>query len=288
MSHGGERPMSMHRTPQAPIRDARAGAINPSLWTLASPADVAPAAGAALDAMPAAPGLLRFSVFRGLDAPTLFLLSQWTDAAVRDAYLADSAVPRGAVDAKVPGIRREWREPARPYHAFLSQEREEVGCLVIVRQPLVRPDPGAQRDWVDTVLAALESDPHSPPGLLAATFFLSDDSGHVLNLAEWTSAEAHRAALQRGADAHAQHGSLGDSPQWRAVRAHPAIRAARGPALPVARGSGALTTSTPPLPIASRVVAHTGRSLAGDALSGRLAAWHLGGGQRHLLPQPFH
>ncbi|WP_434419218.1 hypothetical protein [Nannocystis pusilla] len=43
----------------------------------------------------------------------------------------------------------------------------------------------------------------------------------MLNLAEWTSAEAHRAALRRGSVG--QHGSLGDSPAWRAARAHPGI-----------------------------------------------------------------
>ncbi|WP_324951415.1 hypothetical protein [Archangium sp.] len=96
---------------------------------------------------------------------------------------------------------------------------------MVVRQLLLRPDPQAQRDWVDTVLVALEADPHPPAGLLSATFFLPDDGAHVLNLAEWTSAAAHRAALQRGADPRAQHGSIGDSPLWRAVRSHPGIRA---------------------------------------------------------------
>ncbi len=216
--------MSMKRTFRAPLRHPGAGVINPSLWTLESPVAQRAAAEAALSAMPASPGLLRFSVFRGLDDLTLFLLSQWTDAAARDAFLATNAAPRASVDEKVPGIRRDWREPASPYRGFVSREKEEAGCLVVVRQPLLRPDPQVQRDWVDTVMAALEADPHPPSGLLSATFFLADDGAHVLNLAEWTSADAHRAALRRGTDPRAQHGSIGDSPLWRAVRSHAGIR----------------------------------------------------------------
>ncbi|MCY1075392.1 antibiotic biosynthesis monooxygenase [Archangium lansingense] len=217
--------MPMQRTFRAPIRQSGAGAINPSLWTLESPAAQQAAAEAVLSAMPASPGLLRLSVFRGLEDLTLFILSQWTDAAARDAFLATNGTPRAAVDEAVPGIRRDWREPSSPYRSFVSRERGEAGCLVVVRQPLLRSDPQAQRDWVDTVMAALEADPHPPAGLLSATFFLSDDGAHAINLAEWTSADAHHAALQRGTDPRAQHGSIGDSPLWRAVRSHPAIRA---------------------------------------------------------------
>jgi hypothetical protein len=43
----------------------------------------------------------------------------------------------------------------------------------------------------------------------------------VLNLAEWTSADAHHAAL-KPVD-FGQGGSLGESAEWRATRSHPGI-----------------------------------------------------------------
>ncbi len=215
--------MTMQRTDRTQIRDARAGAVIPSCWTLETPEAQIAAAEAALSAMPAEPGLLRFGIFRGIEDLTLFLLSQWTDEAARDAYIVVSGKPRAATDAAVPNIRRDWREPASLYRSFISDASAEVGCLVVVRQPLERPAPRIQRSWADTVIAALESDADPLPGLCTANFFLAADGGHVLNLAEWTSAEAHRAALQRGSVG--QHGSLGASPEYEASRSHPGITA---------------------------------------------------------------
>jgi hypothetical protein len=97
----------------------------------------------------------------------------------------------------------------------------DPGCLVVVRQPLIRPDHAAQRDWAATVLRALGGDPSPPVGLLTASFFASRDGRFVLNFAEWTSPEAHREALARGS--YGQHGSIGSSALWRATREHPAI-----------------------------------------------------------------
>jgi hypothetical protein len=117
----------------------------------------------------------------------------------------------------------DWEEAASPYRSYASAAGEVAGCLVVVRQPLVRPDARIQRDWVDTVLAALEAETEPIPGLCTASFFLAADGGCVLNLAEWTSADAHRVALQRGSAG--QYGSLGASSAWRAARQHPGIRA---------------------------------------------------------------
>lgn len=213
---------AMRRASGVLIRDREAGAVIVSCWTLQSSEDQIAAARAALSAMPLAPGLLRFSVFRGLEDFTLLIFSQWVDDAARDAYITVSEGPRAVVDDALPRIHRDWREPAAPYRSFISSEDQQPGCLVIVRQPLKRPDHRVQRDWADTVIAALETDIEPEPGLCTATFFLAKDGGHVLNLAEWTSADAHRAALRRGNIG--QHGSLGQSPQWQATRSHPGIR----------------------------------------------------------------
>ena len=162
-----------------------------------------------------------FMFFRGIEDLTLFLLSQWADESARAAYLTVSAKPRAATDAAVPNISRDWRDLASPYRTFVSDATEQMGCLVVIRQPLKQPDHQVQREWVDTVIAALESETDPMPGLCAATFFLSADGTHVLNLAEWTSADAHRAALQRGSVG--PYGSLGESPKWRATRSLPGM-----------------------------------------------------------------
>lgn len=109
-------------------------------------------------------------------------------------------------------IVARWRSPS---------PGEAPGCLVVVRQPLRRPDREAQRDWVSTVLRALEGEPAPPQGLLTANFFATRDGSFVLNFAEWTSPAAHREALKRGS--YGQHGSIGSSALWRATREHPAI-----------------------------------------------------------------
>jgi hypothetical protein len=207
----------MKRTPQAQIREQRAGAFIASCWTVGTPGHQIAAAEAALTAMPAAPGLLRFSIFRGIDDLTLFMLSQWTDEAARDAYVTVSGTPRAATDDAVPNISRDWRDPASLYRSFISDGSAEMRCLVVVRQPLKRPDLQAQRDWADTVIGALESDTEPMSGLSAASFFLPADGGHVLNLAEWTSADAHRAAMKGG--------NVGSPPKWEAARSHPGITA---------------------------------------------------------------
>jgi hypothetical protein len=173
--------------------------------------------------MPAAPGLLRFSIFRGIDDLMLFILSQWTNEAARDGYVMVSGTPRAVTDDAVPNISRDWRDPASLYRSFISDGSAEMRCLVVVRQPLKRPDLQVQRDWADTVIAALESDTEPMSGLSAANFFLPADGGHVLNLAEWTSADAHRAAMKGGNVG--EYGSLGSSPEWEAARSHPGITA---------------------------------------------------------------
>jgi quinol monooxygenase YgiN len=213
--------MGMHRTDRLDIRDPRAGAVLVSGWTLESRAAQDAAARASLAAMEARPGLLRYSVFRGIEDLTLLHLSQWADEPARDAYMADSSRPRETVDAAVPGVRRDWREAAAPYRGIVLDDTPGATCLVAVRQPLHRPDPAVQRAWVDTVIAALASDATPQPGLRAATFFASADGATVLNLAEWVDAGAHRAALKPANIG--QGASLGDSPAWRATREVPGV-----------------------------------------------------------------
>lgn len=201
------------RTSIVNIRDPRCGAVIPSQWTLQTLDSQRAASEAALSAMPAAPGLLCFSLFRGLDDFTLFLLSQWIDEPARDAYIAVSHKLRAVVDEALPNIVRDWRYPSSLYRSFISDESAGLGCLVVVRQPLRGNDHQIQRNWADTAIAALESQVEPAPGLVAASFFLSTDGTQVLNLGEWKSADAHRNWLSRE--------RRGESSEWQAVLSHP-------------------------------------------------------------------
>jgi hypothetical protein len=147
---------------------------------------------------------------------------QLFDDVASSALLAVSWMADAGGGADLPALKTPaWAADAERIAAWRAGRSEPAACLVVVRQPLKTPDPAAQRDWAVTVLKALEGDAPPPEGLLSANFFASRDGALVLNFAEWTSAEAHRRALRRGA--YGQHGSIGDSNLWRATREHPAI-----------------------------------------------------------------
>ncbi|QEW03517.1 hypothetical protein [Microbacterium lushaniae] len=173
------------------MRDPRATAAFISCWRLRDRQHQSDAAEAALATMPAAPGMVRFSVLRALDDDTLLVLAQWTDPATRDVYLADTRSPRGTVDALVPGIERLWRVTALPHRVVTGPAiDQEPGCIVITRQPVPPAERAEQRIWIDAEIAALTA---AADGLVAATFYATDDGSPALALAEWTTEDAHRA-----------------------------------------------------------------------------------------------
>jgi hypothetical protein len=151
--------------------------------------------------------------FVDAEQPALLLLTLAGDGSANGE---PAALPNAPTAAEV-----EWTAEAELVARWSADRPHPAGCLVVVRQPLVRPDRDAQRDWVATVLRALNGEQSPPKGLLTASFFASRDGGFVLNLAEWTSAEAHRQALKRGS--YGRHGSIGSSALWRATREHPAV-----------------------------------------------------------------
>lgn len=208
----------MRRISPTRIHDPRSQAVFISRWDLDDADHQTAAAEAALAGAPEARGLTRFSVFRGLDDHGLLILAAWSDAESRDAYLADTRVPRGNVDAAVPGIRRIWRETGHPFRRFAGDPQQEVGCVVLVRQPLIEPDPAVQVEWVDAVVDVLGADQTMTEGLVGATFFTTDDGAQVLNLAEWTSPEAHATALTPDERTPSEVADL-----WRRVREDPRL-----------------------------------------------------------------
>jgi hypothetical protein len=162
-------------------------------------------------------------VFRDVDNHALLFVAAWR---VNRFEAAESTVV-GAIAHAIEPLRGEatpeWVDVAVPAGAWTSGRSGPGECLVLVRQPLERPDPIIQTSWIDQVLRALNGDAEPPDGLISANFFATHDEATVLNFARWTSAEAHRHALARGH--YGQHGSIGTSPLWQATRAHPGIRA---------------------------------------------------------------
>lgn len=66
-------------------------------------------------------------------------------------------------------------------------------------------------------MKALEGDPAPPRGLVSANFFADRNGAVVYNFAEWTSLDAHRAALRQVS--YGQHGHRDLGPLARHPRA---------------------------------------------------------------------
>ncbi|MFJ6853115.1 antibiotic biosynthesis monooxygenase [Streptomyces sp. NPDC091271] len=166
------------------------------------------------------PGLLSYSVLAGEDGKTLLHYSQWTDESVHREFARTGRDERVAeIDAAVPGIERLGLRAFELYRSGVKQDIREPGCVVIVDIELDGPDPAGQRDWVDAVFEALESDPAPRPGGISAHFHVSTDGTRVLNYAEWESAQAHVDALAASGD-----GVGSTTPQWHRVQNHPGLK----------------------------------------------------------------
>lgn len=153
-------------------------------------------------------------LFEDADEPALLAVTFNADTALTEGSIAWPPSPPTGADV-------QWVADAELVARWRAARADAFGCLVVVRQPLIRPDREAQLSWISTVLRGLEGDKEPPAGLLNANFFASRDGRFVLNFAEWTSPDAHREALARGR--YGQHGSIGSSALWRATREHPAI-----------------------------------------------------------------
>jgi len=184
---------------------ADAGLVLVGEWAVASQQDQRPAADAALAAWQdgAWPvGLLAYHCLLGEDGGNLLHYQQWTSADACRAFVATGR-PRwlASVAAAVPGIQHRQ---ATGYQRYRSTPRLDgapaTGCLATVSVDFDGADPERQRDWVDSVFSAADSDQASlEAGLVAAHFHLSVDGTRVLNVAEWTNADAHRRAVTKPA-----------------------------------------------------------------------------------------
>jgi hypothetical protein len=165
---------------------------------------------------------LRHSVFNSVEDFGLLDLLLLSSEADDDGIQQCEKSLRTAMDAFSSVVICDWKDKAVPYRRHIAYDCNAIGCLMLVRQPLERPDSSIQRSWVDTVSAALESDKDSKKGLCTANFFLSENRAHVLSLSEWTSIEAHKDSLgQNNVD---QFGGPRNSPERQATRIYPGIR----------------------------------------------------------------
>ncbi|MFF8658658.1 antibiotic biosynthesis monooxygenase [Streptomyces huasconensis] len=170
-------------------------------------------------------GLLSYTVYAGSDGSTLLHRSQWRDEQGYQDFFASAGNGRDArnadIDAAVPGIQRLGLAKTRLYRSWTAgadrRTDREPGAVVIVDVRFENAD-DSPRAWVDTVLAALDSDPVRDQGLISAHFHVSTDGRQVLNYAEWDSEQAHVDALAAAGD-----GVGSPTPEWRRVREFPGV-----------------------------------------------------------------
>ncbi|WP_051846379.1 antibiotic biosynthesis monooxygenase [Streptomyces sp. NRRL F-5053] len=143
--------------------------------------------------------LLSYSVLVDTEGTTLLHCSQVTELRAPGAASSreQAAERSAAVDALVPGIERLGVIGARRHRSSTPpgpRDASRVGCVVLVTRELAPADADGARALVDTLFASGAGAPLAP-GLIGAHFHISPDGGHVLNYAEWTDEQAHRAAV---------------------------------------------------------------------------------------------
>ncbi|MEU8230083.1 hypothetical protein AB0C12_10820 [Actinoplanes sp. NPDC048967] len=177
-----------------------AGFVVSGEWAAGSADRLVAAADAVIAARRSAPwpeGLLAYSLFIDADGDLLRDYAQWTD------------------EAAAGPVRRD-HVAYHLYRGSRSNEGTPPGAMVAVR--VDTDDDAVARTWVDAVFAALDQDTALPAGGLGAFFHVSTDGRHVLNYAEWVSADAHRKALA------ATGRGISSGPLWDKVQTMPGVR----------------------------------------------------------------
>ncbi|MEW2635622.1 antibiotic biosynthesis monooxygenase [Streptomyces sp. NPDC048389] len=217
--------MSVTAEPHARPRIGRpgAGVAMVSTWRVGTPERQR----AAVDAIARAwqsrdwpdEGLLSYSIHIGSDGDTLLHYSQWRSEEDHHTFVRSHQDDRNAeIDAAVPGVERVAIHAYALYRSLTGREARVPGCVVIVEAEFDGPDPGRQRDWVDRVFDAVDTDPVTHPGAISGHFHTSLDGTRVLNYAEWESEQAHIDALAAPGDGI---GSV--TPQWKKVQGYPGL-----------------------------------------------------------------
>ncbi|MFI7137727.1 antibiotic biosynthesis monooxygenase [Streptomyces massasporeus] len=165
--------------------------------------------------------LLGYHVYAGLDGSTLMHHSQWTGEHAYESFVKVHRQERvDEIDTAVPGIERVGLGRYRRYRRYRSRERavgdaRVPGLIVTVRVDFEAEE--RREEWVDLVVKALGDDPEGHAGLVSAHFHVSTDGAHVLNYAEWESAEAYDRVL-----------AAPSSAAWERVRTYPGVKGRTG------------------------------------------------------------
>lgn len=174
------------------------GAIFSSVWLLGSPERQRAAAEAIVSGWkdgPWSPGALSYSIFLGTDGDTIRHYSQWTSIEAFEHYqrtVRDSRVSR--IDETVPGIVRQDLRRYSLYRSFVAKDADQVPGIVVF--PTADAETSEElRRFIDAMLDGSGIEDDATPGLLSAHFHVSTDGTRMLNYAEWTSEDAHEAAL---------------------------------------------------------------------------------------------
>jgi hypothetical protein len=135
-------------------------------------------------------------VLAGTDGRLLLHRSEWALPEPGRAVPADRSW-KDEVDRAVPGIERRGVVGSLLHRArIVRADGPAPGCVVFVTREFDGPQPERARRLVDALVDSTAAAP-APAGLIAARFYVSLDGRYVHNLAEWTDADAHRAAVAR-------------------------------------------------------------------------------------------
>jgi quinol monooxygenase YgiN len=170
-----------------------------------------------------ADGLIGYHVYTGHDGETLMHHSQWASEQAYEAFVKTHRQERvDEIDTAVPGIERVGLGRYRRYRSRgrAAGDLRVPGLVVIVRIDF-EPDAVERRgDWIDFVLRALDEEPvDGHRGLISAHFHLAGDGTHVLNYAEWESAEAYDQVLAAPGE-----GIGAPTDLWERARTYPGVK----------------------------------------------------------------
>jgi Antibiotic biosynthesis monooxygenase len=174
---------------------------------------------AAWERVPWPADLLALSSFLSTDGERVLSYAQWKSAEAVPEFMHTHGPSLGrGLDQTVPGLERTGPVAYRLYRSGVREGAPAPGCIVVVSVAFDGPDERRQRQWVDAVFEAMAADADPPAGGISGHFHLAIDRTRVLNYAEWTSEDAHRAALERSGQ-----GTVGSSPSWRRVTTFPGV-----------------------------------------------------------------
>ena len=195
------------------------GLVALNRWRADDPAHQVRLARASLDAWQALPwpaGLLGHHVALGADGDVVLNYSQWSDGAALERFSADGLAERAAwVQERGGEVDRLSSLRLRRYRTMRGPRGDEAtGCLVLVS--FATQTAGQQVALVDGIIHNATTQQPLSPGMLASHFHVSLDGTRVVNVVEFTSADAHQRVVE---------GSLPGSPVMHFILAQPEVEA---------------------------------------------------------------